>query len=331
MNVVIANENKSIIDRLDIDVIKRIDGQYELSDLLSKFTNLYYNKMVMDITAINGYNDLSIIDKLKSSVEPSRVILLLNDNPVVNNPVFISNLVKAGFYNFTRNLEGIKYLYNTPNTYDNVSKLVLNDQDTIAATNNLNSQIENNMNAYIDKPAEDFLTKSRIVIGIENLTEHAGASTITNMLVRQINAHGYQAYGIEMFKQDLMFYRDPSLSACFTAADLDRKLKDYVDASAVIIDLNNFGEAEKYCDEILYLVEPSYIKMTKLLRKNKNAFAERKDDKIVLNKSFVNDKEVADFQYETKTRVFKNIPPLNDRNKDIEEINELLRLFKFKV
>lgn len=27
MNVVTANQNKSIIDRLDIDIIKRIDGQ----------------------------------------------------------------------------------------------------------------------------------------------------------------------------------------------------------------------------------------------------------------------------------------------------------------
>ena len=46
MNVVTANENKSIIDRLDIDIIKRIDGQFELKELLSKFVNLYFNKMM---------------------------------------------------------------------------------------------------------------------------------------------------------------------------------------------------------------------------------------------------------------------------------------------
>ena len=34
MNVVTANQNKSIIDRLDIDIIKRIDGQFELREFI---------------------------------------------------------------------------------------------------------------------------------------------------------------------------------------------------------------------------------------------------------------------------------------------------------
>ena len=29
MNVVIVNENRNIIDKLNIDIIKRIDGEYE--------------------------------------------------------------------------------------------------------------------------------------------------------------------------------------------------------------------------------------------------------------------------------------------------------------
>lgn len=64
MNVVTSNENRSIIDRLDIDIIKRIDGQYELRELLSKFVNLYFNKMIIDITSIMNYQDMETIKQL---------------------------------------------------------------------------------------------------------------------------------------------------------------------------------------------------------------------------------------------------------------------------
>ena len=57
MNVVIANENKNIIDRLSIDIIKRIDGEYEVRELMGKLVNLYFNKMIIDITAIKNYRN----------------------------------------------------------------------------------------------------------------------------------------------------------------------------------------------------------------------------------------------------------------------------------
>ena len=53
MNVVTANQNKEIIDRLDIDIIKRIDGEYELRDLLRRFAediklNQNYIRMIQE-------------------------------------------------------------------------------------------------------------------------------------------------------------------------------------------------------------------------------------------------------------------------------------------
>ena len=83
-----------------------------------------------------------------------------------------------------------------------------------------------------------------------NLTDHAGASTLTNMMVRQLNNHGYKAYGIEMFRQDLIYYRSENLFSCMNKNDLDIKLRQLGDAEAVIIDLNEFGEAYEYCDDI---------------------------------------------------------------------------------
>lgn len=321
MNVVTSNENKEIIDRLDIDIIKRIDGEYELRELLSKFVNLYFNKMIVDITSIKDYKNLDVMANLAKAVDPSRVILLLNDDPEVNSSFYMSNLIKCGFYNFTRNYEGIKFLYNTPNNYDNVKHLLLSDEEAER------KQVEFKETHEVVYQA----TGERRIIGLVNLTNHAGATSLTNMMVRQLNQAGIMAVGLEMFKQDLMFYHDPNLSACFNRQDLESKLKLYEDVSAVIIDLNEFGEADKFCDEILYLIEPSYVMLTKLLKKNRNAFAEMKDKKVVLNKSFVNDQEIPDFEYESRIKVFDNIPPLNDRDKNIQNINELLEKLGFNT
>ena len=320
MNVVTANECKSIIDRLDIDIIKRIDGQFELRELLSKFVNLYFNKMIIDITSIANYTDLETIKQLAESVDPSRVILLLNTDPVVNSSVYMSKLVELGFYNFTRNYEGIKFLYSTPNSLENVKHLILTEE-----------QVRHQMEAMVQSSAPVAENTGRRVIGLQNLTMHAGATSLVNMMVRQLNDGGYTAVGLEMFKQDLMFYHDSNLSACMNKMDLENKLRLYTDVSAIIIDLNEFGEAEKYCDEVLYLIEPSYIKLTKLLKKNRNAFLEHKGDKIVLNMSFVNDQEVPDFEYETKLKIFDNLPPMNDRNRDLDQVNELLGKLGFNI
>jgi hypothetical protein len=241
---------------------------------------------------------------LAKAIDPSRIIILLNDNPTVNSKLYLSTLVKNGIYNFTRNYEGITYLYEHPSKYEDVSYLVL-------------SKEEEDKELYIEQQNQEELeiqrNNKRMIIGLANLTNHAGASSLTNMMVRQLNNHGYKAVGFEMFRQDLIFYHDDEhYISILSKLELESKLKLHENDDAVIIDLNEFTEADKYCDIILYLVEPSYIMLTKLLRKNKNAFLDHKEDRIVLNKSFVNAQEVADFEYETKANVFANIPPLKD-------------------
>ena len=323
MNIIAANQNKDILDRLDIDVIKRVDGEYELRELLGKFVNLYFNKIIVDITSIKGYEDVKTIVDLGKAIDPSRIILLLNDNPTVNSKLYLSTLVKNGIYNFTRNFEGITYLYNHPSKLEDVKYLILSESD------------EDEEELKVQREKEQYEVKrdnKRMVIGLSNLTNHAGASSLTNMMVRQLNNHGYKAVGLEMFKQDLIFYHDDEhLITIYSKLELESKLKLYENVDCVIIDLNDFSEADKYCDQIFYLVEPSYIMLTKLLKRNKNAFLDHKDDYIVLNKSFVNEQELADFEYETKSKVFANIPPLNDRNNDLTEINDFLTRLGYTI
>ena len=73
--------------------------------------------MIIDITSINNYQDINVIHSLAKSVDPSRVILLLNNDPIVNSQLYRSELVKDGFYNVTSNYEGITYLYNLLKIY----------------------------------------------------------------------------------------------------------------------------------------------------------------------------------------------------------------------
>ena len=54
------------------------------------------------------------------------------------------------------------------------------------------------------------------------------------------------------------------------------------------------------------------------------------NDKIVLNMSFVNDADKADFEYELKCKIFDIIPPINDRNKNNESVNDVLYKLGFK-
>ena len=342
MNVVTSNENKAIIDRLEIDIIKRIDGQFEVNELLSKFVNLYFNKMIIDITSIKDYENPQVMATLAQSVDPSRVIILLSNNPVVNTNEYLINLINNGFYNFTRNFEGINFLYNNPNTFENVQHLLTSEASNISnnsaeANGNNNQGNDQTGGAPVPGSAEESgegghkIFSNRMIIGLQNVTNHAGATTLVRMMVRQLNNHGIKAYGIEMFRQDLMYYRDPHMIACMNRNDIERELRKMEDGNAVIMDLNEFGEAEKYCDKVMYLIEPSFIKLTKLLKKNANALVELKDKNVVLNMSFVNNQELADFEYETKLTVFDNIPPLNDRNENSIEVNNFLRKLGYNI
>lgn len=327
MNVIVVNENKALLDQLNVDIIKKIEGEYEVSELLSKFVNLYFDKLIIDVTSIRNYTSDEVMTNFAKSLDPSRVILLLNDNPVVNSNGYLANLVNNGLYNFSRNIEGIKFLYNTPNSLSNVEYILNQPKEGVSYSTGTTSN-----DVYLNSDSKMSVhTAGKKIIGLSNMTMHAGASTLTNMMVRQLNNAGIPSIGVEINRQDLIYYRSDKLFSCMSRIDLERVLKDNNDAVGVIIDLNDFPEADKYCNTIIYLVEPSFIRLTKCIRRNKNAFAERKDDKVVLNMSFVSDDELYDFEIETGVKVFDNIPPINDRDTNSGEINEFLKKLGFNI
>ena len=66
--------------------------------------------MILDITAIKDYQDITKIQELSVNMDMSKVILLLDDSEIVNSASYMSALVSMGVYNFTRNIDSIKFL-----------------------------------------------------------------------------------------------------------------------------------------------------------------------------------------------------------------------------
>ena len=87
-------------------------------------------------------------------------------------------------------------------------------------------------------------------------------------------------------------------------------------------------EAEIFND-VIYLVEPSVIRLNKLMIDNRFAFKENAKHKILLNMSLLNLNEVDALSKEAGVEFLLNIPPINDRvHNDI--ILKILNLFGFK-
>ena len=77
MNVIISNKNQALLANLTIDVIKTLNGVFTVDDLASQFKNFYYNKMIIDITALENYEDINNIQSLSVALDMSKVILLI--------------------------------------------------------------------------------------------------------------------------------------------------------------------------------------------------------------------------------------------------------------
>ena len=58
MNVIIANKYQSMLDSLNIDVIKRLNGQFDVDDIINQFQNFFFQRMILDITALKNYKDI---------------------------------------------------------------------------------------------------------------------------------------------------------------------------------------------------------------------------------------------------------------------------------
>ena len=295
MNVIISNEQRNILSGLDIDIIKSISGEYEANEIVDMFKNFFYNKMVLDVTAIKNYHEIRSFQTIAMGLDVEKIVFFLPEGSDVCTSSFLSKLVSMGIYNFTTNIDVIKYLLEHPNTYKQVAHIhQLNEVSTVVT-----EKVENGSK----------------IIGIRNVTEHAGATTFIYILKRELRAHfGDTIIAIEINKSDFQYFGDKNMVS-ITADQLKGALTRYVGASVILVDLNDMQD-DSFCSDVLYLLEPSTIKLNKLMRRNHNIFSKLQQKKIVLNKSLLTNKDITDFEYEAQTKVFYNMPPLDERQKN---------------
>lgn len=312
MNVIISNKYASVLQTLNIDVIKTLNGEFEVDEIISNFQNFYFQRMILDITSIKDYKDIKTLQKLSISLDMDKVILFLDDVPESSSNEYLSKLISMGIYNFTKNVEGIMYLYNNPNSYRDVAHIHQLD-------NSLNNPVSSVPNVIVNTIVEQHQLK---IIGFKNVTEDAGSTTLIYMLKKQLEKN-YKVACLEADSRDFMYFNDKALVST-TNDEVNTVINKYHDYDVVLVDINKSQAAENVCNSIFYLIEPSTIKLNKLMLSNSKILDILKNKNVILNKSVLSSKDVLDFEYESRLKVFFNIPPLDEREKNIAILDKFL-------
>lgn len=321
MNVIVANKNEGLLNSLDIDVIKSINGEYEADEIIQTFSNFFFNRMFLDITAIKDYTNITNIQKLSMSLDIDKVIFLL-DTQLMNDNIFLSKLISMGIYNFANTKESLLYLYNHPNTYKDVAHIHQLNNSGIEGSHNYEKEKRNRFFKN-DEPREKITEpayKNAKVIGFKNVTAGAGATTFIYMLKKYLSQK-YYVVALEVNKNDFGFFNERDMYSV-NQNNLSAALNKFDSASYILVDLNNGNEES--CDEVIYLMEPSTIKLNKMMLINKDIFDKLYGKKIILNKSLLSEKDVTDFEYESRSKILFNMPPLNDRNINEDILSEFI-------
>lgn len=315
MNVIIANKYKDALTNLDIEVIKKLEGEFSVNEIVDTFKNFFFQKMILDITALEGYRDIKTIQELSMSLDMDRLILLLDDSKEVSSPEYLSDLISMHIYNFTMNVDGVKWLYDHPNSYRDVAQY--HQLDT-------NHEISYGVGPVVNSSTSEI--KKTVIICLKNLTASAGATTLAYIMRKQL-ARNYSAVAIEVDKHDFVYFDDKNLVST-TNSELGNTIAKYSGMDVIIIDGNNSMAAENLATDVFYLLEPSKIKINKLLSHSPKAFSNNKK-KIVLNQCMLSKQDVSDFEFEAKLSVYSTISPLNDQIDNNKSLDEFLNKIGF--
>lgn len=291
MNVIISNELNELLSALNIDVMKKVQGVFTVDEIVDKFANFYFNRIIIDITAIKDYKNVKNLQSLSINLDADKIVILLDGSVETSSPEYVSSLISMGLYNFTKNAEGIMYLVNHSNTYKDVASL-----------------------HQIDRKPEEVVSvgvKGARVLGFKNVTDHAGSTSLIYMLKRQLSKN-YRVLAIEINKKDFMYYNDLNMIST-TENDFGKELlKANGNADIILVDINDSAQ-ENACGEVIYLIEPSTIKINKLISKNREMLKRISNKKVILNKCALSSNDISEFEMEAEIKTFYAIPPLNDR------------------
>ncbi len=414
MNVIVSNKQKNIIDNANIDAIKDLNGLFNVDDLISKFNNYYFSKMILDATSIVDFASKPVLEKLASGIGPERLIILLPSSPEPPKE-FVNLLLSLKIYNFSTKIEDVVKFLDNPNTYDNViqntgvvsnnnfyvdNSIKSNDVYTeennlngVPLVDNTNNQLSNNENVNLENdyqlqddnidlnstsyheeinnkqendianmPMNETISNNDVdeklnnslnnnfygnniinneqevrnsinynqitnkkVLAFRNVTLHAGSTTIIYLLMKMLrDKYNKRVLALEVNKNDFKYYQNDKMIS--TNSDQLLNMITNNNSEVVLIDLNDYQGNFDFINEVIYLVEPSIIKLNMLMMNNRFAFRELQGKKVILNMSFLSTSDVHAFSKEAGMDMFMNIPPLNDRisNSIIDKLIEML-------
>ena len=314
MNVIISNERQAELANLDIEIIKSIHGVFDADELIQMFSNFFFGRMILDLTALKNYQDVRNLQKLSMSLDVEKIIILLPDTPECLAPQFLSKLISMGIYNFTTNLDGVNYLLTNPNTYRDVAHLHQIDSTPTSS--------ETGSTGSVNTVINNIVSTGTYILGIKNVTEHSGATMLTYMLKKELKDMGKSVLAIEVDKKDFMYFNDKEMISV-DASNLANEVLRHKDVNVLLIDLNKCDNID-VCNEVLYLIEPSTIKLNKLMRRDRNIFSKLAGRKIVLAQSILSDSDIKEFEYEANIKIFFVMPPLDERENNSEVLQNLL-------
>jgi hypothetical protein len=337
MNVLVVNQQEEVLSSLNIEVIKTLRGTFSSDEIISTFTNFFFVRMIIDITALQNSEDIVTYQKLSIGLPIDKIILLIPPSSVVANNYFLSKLISMGYYNFTTNGEGVMYLLSTPNTYKEVAHLhqvggmgdMPPNQPMVQSDNSggfsqsnypMNGQNNNQMMPQPQAPMNDYSmmpqgnTGYRVKsLGVVNVTDSSGASSLIYMMKKELEeTFGASVLAIEVDKRDFSFFREQNMIST-TKSSLAREIMQAVGYGCVLVDLNDYEDP--VCEDVIYLIEPSVIKLNKLMLRDRSIFQKLKGKKVIINRSTLSEADVKEFASEAGIDIFYVLPPLNDRER----------------
>ena len=322
MNVIIANEQQNQLANLDVDIIKSITGLYDAFEIVEMFKNFFFSKMILDVTALKNYKDIKTYEILANGLDPDKIIFLLPEGSELCTPNFLSHIISLKIYNFTTNLNGINFLLKKTNTLKDVEHIV---KMASVKTSSETGAVVANVSANVKRGVT--------VLGVKNVTESAGATTFIYLLKKELSlAYGQNnVVAIEIDKNDFSLFNEKNMFS-IRQTDIKNTIAKYSNASIILVDLNNCPD-NSFCGDVLYLIEPSTIKLNRLVRRNRVIFSKLVGKKVILNQSLLLNNDVFDFESEAGIKVFYNMPPLDERKRNsiIHDFLSKLGLFNEPV
>ncbi len=301
MNVIISNKLRNELKNISIPIGKELIGTYSIDDIVNSFANFTFTKLIIDLSAIKDQENLLGFQRLSSTLNVNDVIFVINDS---NDNKLISNIIPFGIYNFANTVESVIKLTQTSNQYKDVA------------------HYHDLSNSSINKSVTMGITGKTRIIGYVNMTKEAGSTSLIYMSMKYLSKF-YKVLGLEINKNDFKAFNQENLKSISTD-DFVNELNKSTDYDIILVDLND-SKLDVHCSDVLYLIEPSIIKIDMLSRLNGNFSEFLRGKKVILNKSFLTSDDLSNFEYEGKLKVYFNLPPINDRANKSEHIISLYK------